>query len=268
MTSYSTPRHSTRKPSTFAAVPVNPTYFMNVNVVHETGMLKGRSKISFHSITTSTTWSMRSKIISTSTYPRLPRWDSTSMWKQQLLRSYYSQWRQVEEWATFSAIMQNDGRFPNHVSARRWPMVSLGRYTNRINPDKALWLWPPRGYKDMFESTVVAILNYNQSLTSVTKGLGFKALFSFQNWIGQRISAFGRSMNIVLKEWLPMRKATPYIFKHLKAEHLRSRIWMRFKVYPGDRNYYFQSYIDYNGRSEIITFRVCYSITLVNITTT
>ena len=38
------------------------------------------------------------------------------------------------------------------------------------------------GYNDSFASTVIAALEFNQKLDFVTKGLSFRALFSFKNW--------------------------------------------------------------------------------------
>ena len=38
------------------------------------------------------------------------------------------------------------------------------------------------GYKDTFESTVVANVNWDQKLDFITKGLSFRALVSFKNW--------------------------------------------------------------------------------------
>ena len=58
-----------------------------------------------------------------------------------------------------------------------WGSLQAGNY----NPDNPMAL-ATTGYRDVFESTVVANLNYDQKLDFITKGLSFKALFSFKNW--------------------------------------------------------------------------------------
>ena len=59
----------------------------------------------------------------------------------------------------------------------RWGGYRLGS-NNAWNPVAEA----SSGYKDTFESTVIANLNYTQKLDFITKGLSFKGLASFKNW--------------------------------------------------------------------------------------
>ena len=59
----------------------------------------------------------------------------------------------------------------------RWGSIVAGNY-NPVNPVAVSSM----GYKDTFESTVVANLDFDQKLDFITKGLSFKALISFKNW--------------------------------------------------------------------------------------
>src|SRR3712207_945096 len=83
----------------------------------------------------------------------------------------------------FNAIMQNNAvDFPIMYLQGDDPWYHWGGTRIGSTPIENPMAVATSGYKDMFESTVVAILNYNQKLDFITKGLGFKALFSFKNW--------------------------------------------------------------------------------------
>ena len=159
------------------------TYFMNVNMNHETGMLKDRSSdffsyknnidymkyafqnnVDFH-LSKSSTISLHLNVQLNDMHGPLTTKDGNGVGD------------------IFSAIMgTNPVDFPvmfpqGSDTWYHWGGILAGNY-QPLNP-VAL---SSAGYKDTFESTVVANVNWDQKLDFITKGLSFRALVSFKNW--------------------------------------------------------------------------------------
>ena len=156
---------------------------MNVNMNHETGMLKDRSSdffsyknnidymkyafqnnVDFH-LSKSSTISLHLNVQLNDMHGPLTTKDGNGVGD------------------IFSAIMgTNPVDFPvmflqGSDTWYHWGGILAGNY-QPLNP-VAL---SSAGYKDTFESTVVANVNWDQKLDFITKGLSFRALVSFKNW--------------------------------------------------------------------------------------
>ena len=159
------------------------TYFMNINASHETSMLKNVSKkyFSYDNTTSFMKYAFQNNV-------------DFHLSKQSLLSLHLNvQMSNMHGMLTnsngggvqlvFGAIMgTNPVDFPimypkGDDDWYHWGALQAGNY-NPANPMAAA----TTGYKDVFESTVVANLNFEQKLDWLTKGLAFKTLFSFKNW--------------------------------------------------------------------------------------
>lgn len=159
------------------------TYFMNLNASHETGMLRGRSKdyFSFDNNIDYMKYAFQNNVdfhlskdakialhlnVSMNNFHG-PITAATSGDVNNIFGSVLG----VNAVDFPIAFPQDDTRWI------RWGGVKIGS-TPISNPMAVA----TAGYKDMFESTVVANLSYDQKLDFVLKGLSFKALASFKNW--------------------------------------------------------------------------------------
>lgn len=164
------------------------TYFMNLTVNHETGMLRDRSKdffsfsnginvmkyafqnnIDFHMSKSSTISLHLNAQVNDITAPAINNNDTSPA--GQMNRIY-------------SSIMDcNPVDFPVYFPAGeekwiKWGAFSGGNDQGATNP----LAQATRGYGTSFASTVIANLDFEQKLDVLTKGLRFKAMLSFKNW--------------------------------------------------------------------------------------
>ena len=159
------------------------TYFMNVNVNHETGMLKDRSS-NFFSYKNNIDY-MKYAFQNNVDF-HMSKTSTLSLHLNVQLNNMHGPLTTSEGAGVdniFGAIMgTNPVDFPVMYPQEdekwyRWGSIVAGNY-NPVNPVAVSSM----GYKDTFESTVVANLDFDQKLDFITKGLSFKALISFKNW--------------------------------------------------------------------------------------
>ena len=159
------------------------TYFMNINASHETSMLKNVSKkyFSYDNTTSFMKYAFQNNVdfhLSKQSLLSLHLNVQMSNMHGMLTNSNGGGVQQV-----FGAIMgTNPVDFPimypkGDDDWYHWGALQAGNY-NPVNPMAAA----TTGYRDVFSSTVVANLNFEQKLDWLTKGLAFKTLFSFKNW--------------------------------------------------------------------------------------
>lgn len=224
------------------------TYFMNINGVHETGMMKGRSRefFSFDNNIDYTKLAFQNNI------------DFKMSETSKIGLNINAQLNNLHGPITgsdggggigniFGSIMQNNAvdfpiMFPQYDDAwYHWGSVNIGS-TPIENPMAVA----SSGYKDMFESTVVAILNFEQKLDMITQGLSFKALASFKNW-SRTTNHRHQPYHKYFLEGVETDAEGNTIYKQTSSSGSPSKpVLGAGSSVAGDRNYYLQTYFDYN----------------------
>lgn len=160
-------------------------YFMNLNVSHETGMLRNRSKEYYsynnnidymrYAFQNNIDFNMsKSSKISLHLYAGLDNMHGPLAGNNNIagsLNDLYSQMMNANP-VLFPIQYNNQGDEWIH-----WGYRQLANGGNS-NPMARL----VSGYQDSFASTITANLNFDQKLDFITKGLGFHLMFSFKNW--------------------------------------------------------------------------------------
>lgn len=221
------------------------TYFMNVNMNHETGMLKDRSSdffsyknnidymkyafqnnVDFH-LSKSSTISLHLNVQLNDMHGPLTTKDGNGVGD------------------IFSAIMgTNPVDFPvmfpqGSDTWYHWGGILAGNY-QPLNP-VAL---SSAGYKDTFESTVVANVNWDQKLDFITKGLSFRALVSFKNWsYNQKFRLQGYN-SYQLSDYKQNEDGS-YDFTNTPIGEPSNHTMDAFFGTNGDRRFYIQGYLNY-----------------------
>lgn len=221
------------------------TYFMNVGVNHETGMLKNeaskyfsyknnidlmkytfQNNIDFH-MTKSSTISLHLNVQLNDL-----RQPNTSMGD------------------LYSAVMNsNPVDFPIAYPADGvnnwvyWGAYSGGNDQGAVNPMASL----TNGYQDIFESTVMANIDFEQKLDFLLKGLRFKALFSFKNF-NKTITKRSQGINRYTLTGYELNTDGTYnmTISPFGSSNPTKPILSTESAVAGDRRIYFQSYLDYN----------------------
>ena len=160
-------------------------YFMNLNVSHETGMLRNRSKEYYsynnnidymrYAFQNNIDFNMsKSSKISLHLYAGLDNMHGPLAGSNDIsgsLNDLYSQMMNANP-VLFPIKYDSEGDEWVH-----WGYRQLANGGN-FNPMARL----VSGYQDSFASTITANLNFDQKLDFITKGLGFHVMFSFKNW--------------------------------------------------------------------------------------
>lgn len=162
-------------------------YFMNVNVIHESGMLQSRSKefFSYNNNIDVMKYNFQNNLnINLSQTSRI------SLRLNTQFRDYKGPNASSDD--IFGMVMEaNPVDFPitfpqdSDVPHIMWGGKNGGRYNSGYRNPMAEMV---KGYKDNFQSTVLANLDFQQKLDFITKGLKFNALVSFKNWSNTNVS--------------------------------------------------------------------------------
>ncbi len=222
------------------------TYFMNLNAVHETGMLKGRSK-EFHSFDNSIDY-MKYAFQNNVDFNISPTTKLALHLNVQL-----NNFR-----GPITGIGQNKGSINDvFASVMNVNPVDFPLYYDKGNDDWMHWGGMEKigaatvknplanataGYKDQFDATAIINIDFSQKLDFITKGLEFKSLFSFKNWTRTN-KYYYQGFN-------------QYRFDGLNAdggiidtpvEGIPTKQTLTFKSdNAGDNRFYFQSYLTYD----------------------
>ena len=223
-------------------------YFMNLNVSHETGMLRNRSK-EFYSFNNNIDYMRyafqnnidfnmsKSSKISLHLYAGLDNMHGPLAGSNDIsgsLNDIYSQMVNSNP-VLFPIQYDNEGDEWVH-----WGYRQLANGGN-FNPMARL----VSGYQDSFASTITANLNFDQKLDFITKGLGFHLMFSVKNW--SKSTTF-RSLNFnhyELKNYTQNEDGTFSYVQTPKGDPTKP-VLSNSGQNAGDRRYYAQAYLDYN----------------------
>lgn len=223
-------------------------YFMNLNVSHETGMLRNRSK-EFYSFNNNIDYMRyafqnnidfnmsKSSKISLHLYAGLDNMHGPLAGSNDIsgsLNDIYSQMVNSNP-VLFPIQYDNEGDEWVH-----WGYRQLANGGN-FNPMARL----VSGYQDSFASTITANLNFDQKLDFITKGLGFHLMFSFKNW--SKSTTF-RSLNFNHYELKSYTKNDDGTFSYVQTPKgdPTKPVLSNSGQNAGDRRYYAQAYFDYN----------------------
>lgn len=218
------------------------TYFMNINVNHETGMLKNRSKEFFS----------YGNNINLMRYVFQNNIDFHLSPKAKIglhLNVQLNDQKSPYETSNFlySAVMSsNPVQYPVYYpqspdeSWVRWGGNTQAQ--NMLNPVARL----TRGYRDTFESTVLANIDYSQKLDFITEGLSLHALFSLRNYSYSTKARVQDYNSYELKDYSVDANGN-YTMKVGPTDGSNPQ---RFPLAneggsTGERKFYFQSYLDY-----------------------
>ena len=122
----------------------------------------------------------------------------------------------------------------------RWGSIVAGNY-NPVNPVAVSSM----GYKDTFESTVVANLDFDQKLDFITKGLSFKALISFKNWSYNSKYRLQGYNTYQLTDYTKNEDGT-YNYTVNSIGDATNHTLDSFFGTDGDRRFYIQGYFNYD----------------------
>ena len=223
-------------------------YFMNLNVSHETGMLRNRSK-EFYSFNNNIDYMRyafqnnidfnmsKSSKISLHLYAGLDNMHGPLAGSNDISRSLNDIYSQMVNSNPVLFPIQYDNEGDEWV---HWGYRQLANGGN-FNPMARL----VSGYQDSFASTITANLNFDQKLDFITKGLGFHLMFSFKNW--SKSTTF-RSLNFnhyELKNYTQNEDGTFSYVQTPKGDPTKP-VLSNSGQNAGDRRYYAQAYLDYN----------------------
>ena len=102
-----------------------------------------------------------------------------------------------------------------------------------------------KGYTDNFQSTLVAVLDGEQKLDVVTKGLSFKALASFKNWSNTN-TVRSKGYNQYQASNIVKRPDGTYAYDISRVGTVQNETLATSNGTSGDRTLYFQTSLDYN----------------------
>lgn len=162
-------------------------YFMNVNVVHESGMLKSRSKdfFSYNNNIDVMKYNFQNNL-----NINLSQTSKISLRLNTSFRDYKGP--NADANSIFGMVMEaNPVDFPiaypqdESIPHIMWGGKNGGRFNSGYRNPMAEMV---KGYKDNFQSTVLANLDFQQKLDFITKGLKFNALVSFKNFSNTNVS--------------------------------------------------------------------------------
>ncbi len=222
------------------------TYFMNLSMNHETGMLKERANdfysyknninymkyafqnnIDFH-MSKSSTLSLHLNVQLNDMHGPITSGDGGNIG------------------GIYNAIMgTNPVDFPvmypkGNDEWYHWGGIVAGNYFP-VNPVAIATM----GYKDTFESTVVANVDWTQKLDFITEGLKFNALVSFKNWSYNHKFRFQGYNSYQLTDYSKNEDGS-YEYTHAPIGDATNNTLDSAFGTNGDRRFYLQAYVDYS----------------------
>lgn len=156
------------------------TYFMNINVNHETGMLKDNAQkyYSYKNNIDLTKYAFQNNIDF-----NMSKTSKIALHLNVQLNDYTGPYNNVN--SIFNRIMNDNPvdfpiTLPNTGDGdwTHWGILGGGNQQGAGNP----MAMATQGFTNYFESTVIANIDFEQKLDFITPGLSFRALYSFKNW--------------------------------------------------------------------------------------
>lgn len=216
------------------------TYFTNVAVTHETGMLKNRSKEYFSFDNNLDIWryTLQNNVVVNVT-------PTTVLAARLNVQLKDSDGPGQSTGSLFGQVMNANPvdypiQFPDDANTpyTRWGGIAGGNYN--INPMAEL----VSGYKSEFESTVIASVDLDQKLDFITKGLSFKGMISFKNYSysqSTRTSPYNLHQLASYKQ--DENGDYTYELDHFNGEN--NVVLSTSGGTSGDRRLYIQAYLNY-----------------------
>lgn len=218
------------------------TYFMNIGVNHETGMLKNRTADLF---SYNNNIDLKKYAFQNNIDFHMSRTSTISLHLNVQLNDMTSPNTSVGD--IYSSIMNSNPvdfpvSYPGDGTSNwiKWGAYAGGNDQGASNP-MALFT---NGYKSLFESTVLANIDFNQKLDFITEGLRFKALFSYKNW--NKTETFrGQGYNRYTLNSYNKNEDGTYSYEiSPMGNPTKPTLSTASNVY-GDRRIYAQAYLDY-----------------------
>ena len=219
------------------------TYFMNLSMNHETGMLQDNSRkyYSFGNNIDLKKYAFQNNIDF-----NLSKTSKIALHLNVQLNDYTGPYNSVNN--IFTQIMNNNPvdypiMFPNTGDGDwvHWGSYQGGNEQGAANP----MAYATQGYSDYTESTVIANIDFDQKLDFITPGLSFKALFSFKNW-SRTTTSRNQNYNKYYLAGYTQNDDGSYDYDiQPMGEPSRSSMTTT-NATSGDRKFYFQTYFNYD----------------------
>lgn len=219
------------------------TYFMNLSMNHETGMLQNNSK-KYYSYNNNI--DLKKYAFQNNIDFNMSKTSKIALHLNVQLNDYTGPYNSVSN--IFSQIMSNNPvdypiAFPNTLNDGdwvHWGAYSGGNEQGAANP----MAYATNGYTDYTESTVIANIDFDQKLDFITKGLSFKALFSFKNWSKTTTSRY-QDYNRYYLTGYGQNSDGSYNYDISPMGEPSRHSMTTSNSTTGDRKFYFQSYLNY-----------------------
>lgn len=220
-------------------------YFMNVAVNHETGMLKNTSKD--YGMSYDNNIDYRRYAFQNNLNFHMSKSSTISLHLNVMLSDLDGPSTNLTD--IYSAVMNvNPVDFPIHYPMGSdpwipWGIMSGGNTQGSANPVAVA----TRGYKNTFESTVLANLDFEQKLDFLTEGLRFKAMVSFKNWTSSTTNRYQGYNKYALNSYVENPDGT-YDLNLSPQGTPEKPVLTTEGGRGGDRRIYLQAFVDYNRR--------------------
>lgn len=216
-------------------------YFMNVSVNHETGMLKNRTKD--YGMSYDNDIDYRRYAFQNNLNFHMSKSSTISLHLNVMLSDLDGPATDIGD--IYNSVMYaNPVDYPVSLPSEdpwvHWGIYSGGNIGGASNP----MAQATKGYKNTFESTVLANLDFEQKLDFITKGLRFKAMVSFKNW-SQTVTNREQDYNSYS---IGSFDANTYEFTQAPIGTPEKPVLSTTGSTNGDRRIYFQTFVDYNRR--------------------
>lgn len=213
-------------------------YFMNMTLNHETSMLRDRAKEFF---SYSNNIDLLKYAFQNNVDFHLTETSTISLHLNTQLSDKHAP--NVNTESIYSNIMvSNPVDYPMYYPADGkspwvyWGIFSGGNAQGAVNTMAAA----TNGYRDIFESTVLANLDFDQKLDFLTEGLSFKAKVSFKNWNKSEIYRYQGNNYYVLKG-----KNADGTYDLSPFAEPTKPVLSTFTTVDGDRRMYGQAFFNY-----------------------
>lgn len=222
------------------------TYFMNVGANHETGMLKNEASkyFSYKNNIDLMKYTFQNNIDF-----HMSKTSTISLHLNVQLNDLRQPNTSVGN--LYSAVMNsNPVDFPIAYPAQcnnwiYWGAYAGGNDQGAVNPMASL----TNGYTDIFESTVMANIDFEQKLDFLLKGLRFKALFSYKNY-NKTTTSRSQGINRYTLTGYTQNADGSYSLNisPFGSSNPSKPVLSTTSSVAGDRRIYFQSYVDYMNK--------------------
>jgi TonB-linked SusC/RagA family outer membrane protein len=213
-------------------------YFMNMTLNRETGMLRDRASDFF---SYSNNIELMKYAFQNNVDFHLSETSTISLHLNAQISDKHSPNQSTENIYDI-IMMSNPVDYPMYYPAdganpwMYWGIYSGGNSEGVINP----MAYFTNGYRDIFESTVLANVDFDQKLDFLTEGLSFKAKVSFKNWNKTEIYRFQSPNYYNLRAKNPDGTYDLAPFRDPTKPVLET-----FNSVDGDRRMYGQAFFDY-----------------------